>query len=177
MEILNKTYQYRCNLEDEMQEQVDNFLKQQKYVKWDGYSRINLNKIILREFRVPEIGRISDHVMLIGNNRVINVECKLDNIGGVIKQAEDHLQWCDYSVICLSVDSNYIANSYKIKIIEKGIGLWYLVKDIGVFEFILPAFNRKKNLELRKKIIDRILRNHGFFVPAERPQEINIQRK
>lgn len=147
--------------EYDMQEQVDKMLRDHKFevIKREpgyGWKKVELPKIVLREFRVPEVGRISDHVLLINNRRAINFECKLDDIGGVIKQAADHLRWCDYSIIIMPPDSNYVANSYKQELIEKGIGLFYWFKGLGLFEFILPKFNRNKDKELREKIINRI---------------------
>lgn len=147
--------------EDYMQEQVDLFLKSYKFEKWDPSSGnygeyIELPKVILREFRVPEVRRISDHVLLINNRRVINIECKLDDIGGVINQAKDHLAWADYSVICLPSDGRYVPNCYKEEILKEGLGLWYWFKDIGIFEFILPKFNRNKDKKIRKEIITRV---------------------
>ena len=53
-------------------------------------------------------------------------------------------------------DSNYVAPKYIQEAIEGGIGIWYLFKNIGVFEFVYPKFNRNKNKELRAKIIRRI---------------------
>lgn len=147
--------------ENDMQEQVDKILKQHKIEDFArdpvyGWKKIEIPKIVLREFRVPEVGRISDHVLLINNRRVINFECKLDDIGGVIRQAKDHLRWCDYSIIIMPPDSRYVANSYKQELIEKGIGLFYWFKDLGLYEFILPKFNRNKDRDLRRKIIQRI---------------------
>jgi hypothetical protein len=86
----------------------------------------------------------------------------------VIKQAEDHLKWADYSIIIMPPDSNYIANSYKSEIIEKGLGLFYWFKDLGLYEFILPRYNRNKDKELRKKIINRIKESEPHPVLFER---------
>lgn len=158
MEILNNWHKVSdIASEYDMQVQVDEFLNKHQFrnIGVDGWWR-DLPKIVLREFRVPEIGRISDHVLLINNRRVVNIECKLDDIAGVICQAQDHLKWCDYSIICMPPDGRYIPTKYIKEIIEKGIGLWYWFKDIGIFEFINPKFNRNKDKELRKKIISRV---------------------
>ena len=158
MNLLNYYNKITNNASEyEMQEQIDKFLKEQKFRKWNGWQYEELPKVVIREFRVPEVGRISDHVLLINNRRVVNFECKLDDVGTVIRQAKDHLKWCDYSVIIMPPDSRYIANNYKAECIREGIGLYYWFKDIGLFEFILPDFNRKKDLKLRSEIIGRVL--------------------
>lgn len=140
-----------------MQESIDGFLKSCKFYNYVDVYKVEVPTIVLREFSVPEVNRRSDHILLINRRRVVNIECKLDDITTVIKQAKDHLRWCDYSIICLPPDGLYVSNSYKKQILDEGIGLWYWFKNIGVFEFILPAYNRKKDLELRKKIINRVL--------------------
>jgi len=159
--------------EYEMQKQIDEMLRQHKIedikrVPGYGWERVELPKIVLREFRVPEVGRISDHIMLINNRRAINFECKLDDIGGVINQAKDHLKWADYSIIVMPPDSSYVANDYKIEIINSGLGLFYWFKDLGLYEFILPKFNRNKDKELRKKIINRIIESEPHPVLFQR---------
>ncbi len=164
MELLNN-HQKVTNFasEFEMQKQVDEFLREQKFYKWDmnggkygvgGYTE--LKKILLREVRVPEVSRISDHVLLLGEKRIINLECKLANIGSVISQARDHLRWCDYSIIVIPPDSAYISNDDKIRIIKEGIGLWYWFNNIGIFEFILPKYNKNKDKVLHKTMIERV---------------------
>jgi hypothetical protein len=162
--ILNKNYKISEDMtEDDMQIQVDGFLKEQKFTKWcpaaGGYYYIDLQTIVLRELRIPEIGRISDHVLCIDKKRIVNIECKLYDIDKVIHQAKDHLRWCDYSVVCVTPHI-YITNENFLEIIGKGIGLWYWFNNIGVFEFIMPKFNRRKNKELREKILNKILQEN-----------------
>lgn len=140
----------------DMQEEIDQFLKEHLFTKFDGRRHITLPKIVLREFRVPEVCRISDHVVLLNNNRVINLECKKDDIGGVIHQAKDHLRWCDYSIIVVPPDGRYFSNSDKLVCIKHGIGVWYWFRGLGVFEFILPMFNITKDKVLRSCIIERV---------------------
>ncbi len=160
MNLLNNYHKVtpRNVSEYDMQKQVDSFLKEYEFRKWDGWNYQNLPKIVLREFSVPEVCRISDHVLLIAGKRVINLECKLQDIGCVIKQAKDHLNWCDYSIIIIPPDYNYVANSYKLECIQHGIGLWYWFNEVGVYEFILPAFNKNSNKIVREQVIKRIVR-------------------
>lgn len=107
-----------------------------------------------REFRVPECGRISDVVIKAGG-RIINIECKLTDVGGVVAQAKDHLKWVDYSLVCLPAEL-YIANHHKSKMIEAGIGL-LLFKQPGILiEAIYPKWNSQKDWELRKVLEKRL---------------------
>ena len=125
----------------------------------DGPKDGNKNKrpvIILREIHNPDVSRISDHVMLINNRTTINIECKLDDIGGVIKQAKSHLKWCDYSIICMPPDRTYIPSYYFANIIELGIGFWWWFNEAGLYEMIKPKFNRKKIKIFRERAIGRI---------------------
>lgn len=146
-----------------MQEQVDKFLQDQNYYVWNSLGgsgfgeHKKLPKIVLREVRIPVVGRISDHVLLINKRKAVNIECKLGDYNGVIRQAEDHLRWCDYSIICVPADHQYMANHYKTELMNKGIGLWFWFRDYGIFEFIYPKFNIKKDKDLRKKAINRII--------------------
>lgn len=158
MEIINNWQNItKYASEGDMQMQVDAFLKKHPFYRWTGHGREERKKIVLREFPIREIGRVSDHILLLDRKRVINIECKLHNTEEVIHQAADHLEWCDYSVICLPPDAKYVPNYHKMEILKKGLGLFYWFKDLGIFEFILPKFNRNKNPDLRKKIIERIL--------------------
>jgi hypothetical protein len=144
-----------------MQEQIHEFLYNYEFNKETSqypFYKV-LPKIVLRELRIPEINRISDHVILLDNKRTVNIEDKLDSIECVIAQAKDHLQWCDYSVICVPPDRTYIPTKYIKQIIDLGIGMFYWFNNIGVFEFIVPRYNKLKDAELRKKIITRILNN------------------
>lgn len=157
MEFLNNYHKIsHAASEWDMQSEIDSILKSHCYTKFDGRRHIVLPKIVLREFRVPEVNRISDHVILLDNKRVINIECKKDDLGGVIHQAKDHLKWCDYSVIVVPPDGRYIANSYKSDCIRNGIGMWYWFRGIGIFEFILPSYNKTSDKVLRECIIKRI---------------------
>jgi hypothetical protein len=145
----------------DMQNEVEIILKENKYAEYKyPMPTIIHTGIIVREVRIPEVHRISDHILYLpySNPKIINIECKLDAIGCVIEQATDHLKWCDYSIIILPPDRGYLANKYKTEIIEKGLGLFYWFRGIGIYEFILPKYNRNKSKELRLEIIKRVIR-------------------
>ena len=160
MQLLNNNDITRYASEYLMQGEVDEFLRKQKYQKVENmWYWVDVPHVTLREFRIPEINRISDHVMVIGRAKAVNLECKLTDIEGAIMQAKDHLRWCDYSIIIMPPDV-YIANKYKLELMELGIGLFYWFKGIGVFEFIYPKFNRNKDKDLKSAVVNRIKVRH-----------------
>ena len=42
---------------------------------------------VYREVRIPNIGRISDVIVHVNDRKIFNIECKLTDVSGVIKQA------------------------------------------------------------------------------------------
>lgn len=168
MELLNNyNHLTKDASEDMMQFEVDQFLRSNKYREIDKYGwRKNVNPIILRELNIPEVHRRSDNIIYLPYTftkpKIVNIECKLDSISCVISQAKDHLRWCDYSIICLPPDRGYVANYHKQEIINSGLGLFYWFRGIGLFEFILPKYNRKKDDEIRKRVIERILERESL---------------
>ena len=157
-ELLTNVYKPDHFTEDEMQKDVETYLKQKTFYKQiPRYPyRIELKPKFIREFRIPEVGRISDHIIYISSKKIINIECKKENYIEVIAQATDHLRWADYSMICLPLHWQYIPNKYISEIINKGLGLMYYLKDVGIFQFINPKFNKDKDAKIRKAIVDRI---------------------
>ena len=157
-ELLTKVYNPDYYSEDEMQKDVEIYLKQKTFYKQIPRPpyRIEVKPRFIREFRIPEVGRISDHIIYFSKRKIINIECKLDNYIEVIAQATDHLRWADYSMICLPLKWQYIPNKYISEIIDKGLGLMYYLKDVGIFQFINPKRNRNKEDKIRKAIVDRI---------------------
>lgn len=160
MQVLNN---YNCleGLQSEliMQEEVDAVLKKQKYYKIDKYypyTRTEIPFQTLREFQVPEIGRISDHVIYFNKKKIVNIECKLIDVTAVIRQAEDHLRWADYSIICLPADQMMYGPEYITKCIRLGIGIFFWFRGIGLFEFVYPKYNRNKNPKIRESVLKRL---------------------
>ncbi len=139
--------------EDYMQAQVVEFIQNSDRVR-TYHGAFSDKPTLLREFRVPECHRISDIVVHFSKRKMMNVECKIQDIKGVINQAMDHLLWADYSIICMPHDT-YIANSYRIKLINEGIGLLIWVKDQCLIEAIYPAHNKSVNKHMRSKIYQR----------------------
>jgi len=137
---------------------VERWVKEKRFFKTNTTYpyRTDVEIKIFREFRIPEIGRISDHVIYFSDKKIINIECKLADIEGVIHQATDHLRWADYSMVCIPLDNLYIPIKYIKMIIDRGIGLIYYKQDFGLFQFINPKHNKNIDKDLRVKINNRL---------------------
>ena len=75
------------------------------------------------QIRIPEIGRVSDLVIDM-DGRLINIEFKLQDHKCLKAQAIDHLQWCDYSYVC--VPAGYYSiypNDFYQNMKDRGIGI------------------------------------------------------
>lgn len=144
--------------EYQMQEDVEKWIKEKRFFRTSSSYpyRSEVEIKVFREFRIPEIGRISDHIVYFSNRKIINIECKLVDMDGVIKQAVDHLRWADYSIICFPLDNLYVPQKYIKTILDKGLGLIYYKQDFGLFQFINPKHNKNVDKELRLKINERI---------------------
>ena len=136
-----------CELD--MQNEVESILRDREFRKdWDTYKHS-----IYREFHVSEIGRISDIVVYLYEKKIINIECKLENYTEVLKQANDHLLWADYSCICLHA-SAYLPNYIIQEMINNGIGL-LLWKPGILFEILLSYKSKKIDKNYRESINKR----------------------
>jgi len=107
---------------------------------------------VFKEVRIPDIGRISDIIVLITDRKIINVECKLLDYTTVLEQAKDHLKWCDYSYICLHADA-YIPGYITYKILKAGIGLIVWRKGEKPTEVIQAYWNKNKDKALRAQVL------------------------
>lgn len=141
-------------LEDEMQKQVAEYFSQRRFVpsSWNGFHNSMIIPKVYREVKIPHIGRISDIIIYITDRKIVNIECKLSDYGGVISQAIDHLRWADYSYVCFFADTYLPA--YEIdRLLTNGIGLLLWNKNIFV-EVIQSGFNKSKDKVLRSKVLD-----------------------
>jgi hypothetical protein len=143
--------------EFDMETEIIEFLENQEYLHTNG-KPINIK--VYRQIHDLRISRISDIVMIKGA-QLINIECKLNDVGGVIKQAKDHLAYANYSYIAMPTKS-YIAPYHQAEMIKLGIGLllWDLKNKILV-EVIYAKYNRldkfgkmhkKEKLKTLKKV-------------------------
>lgn len=141
-------------LEDDMQEGVALFFKEYAFTRLKGYVWRDVRAKVFREVTIPGIGRRSDVIVEVTPRKVFNIECKVNDVTGVLKQAKDHLKWADYSYICLH-SRTYIP-IYQIKdMIDSGIGL--LLWEEGALLDVLNATpntlkNGIKQPALRKKM-------------------------
>lgn len=144
--------------EYDMQIEVAEFLKNKKFID-TNYDPVFPN--VLREFRIPEIGRISDIIVYMSKRKIFNIECKLDDVSGVLKQAKDHLIWANYSIICLPFNT-YVPPHYQKVMIEHGIGLILYIPGHGLVEAINCQYNNglknsRMNHDIRKKVVNRLI--------------------
>lgn len=158
-EILTNIKDWGYFTEDEMQKEVDLYLKEIKFyrqgIRSHRWYREELHPHFFREVRVPEVGRISDHIIFFSKRKIVNVECKKENYIEVVQQAKDHLRWADYSMVCLPVGL-YMPNYIKNDMITAGIGLLHYFPHQGIYQTINPKHNRNKEETLREPIVKRL---------------------
>ena len=161
---------YKGISEFEMQDELEIILRGLKFYEGESWCKKRINHFVLREHRIPEIGRISDFIIYVTDRKIINIECKLTNYGEVFEQAKDHLLWADYSYVSLPSDS-YIPNYMMHKFIKYGIGYIMYHTDINRFyEVINSSHNKAKNKELREKVLISIKRKVGELRARESQQ-------
>ena len=68
--------------EYKMQDDVEIWVKEKRFFKTSTTYpyRSDVEVKILREFRIPEVGRISDHIVYFSDRKIVNIECKLADI-------------------------------------------------------------------------------------------------
>lgn len=141
----------------EMQENVIKFMSNYKFYRtivdesWESAS-----KNVFSEIHNPTTNRRSDIIIWLNKKTLINIECKLFDVIGVIKQAKDHLCWTDYSYICMP-HSTYIASCHIAEMIEIGIGLLlYDDENKKIYEVVYAKFNRKKNKIFKEQAVKKL---------------------
>jgi|WetSurSiteA1Bulk_404760.scaffolds.fasta_scaffold28795_3 hypothetical protein len=142
-------------LELEMQEQVANHFSERKFQlspgKTERYGKWIYPRVY-REISIPHIGRVSDIVIYITDNKIINIECKMTNYDEVINQAISHLSWADYSYVCFYADT-YLPSREIKRCLDRGIGLLLWKPEIFV-EVIQSTWNKKADKEIRKYVLE-----------------------
>jgi len=173
----------RSTPEDQMQEYVARYFDGYKWTpavqSWKMVVPISKT---FREVRIPDIGRISDVIVYVTPRKVINIECKTNDVPGVIEQAKDHLKWADYSYICLHA-LTYIAPKYIQDMVDLGIGLMLYQDDFcgNRPEFLADVIGarhntkkRGKDPELRKRV-NEILKKRAAIRTAENHEQIKME--
>lgn len=161
-------------LEDDMQQYVAeyfiNHTFDREYDHWRGRKAK-----VYREVTIPGIGRRSDVIVRLTDRKIFNIECKINDIGGVMAQAIDHLKWADYSYICVHART-YIP-TYEIReMLTHGIGLMLWDKDILIDVFGASPNTIKKGIkrpELRKKMIT-ILQGKDALITANSQKQLEL---
>lgn len=149
--------------EHRMQMEMIEFIKDRIYkhsVKDPGHFHKHMKEVkpekILSEVTIPLIGRRSDIVVAFSKRKIINIECKLKDFAGVIKQATDHLTWCDYSYICVPMENSFI-RKHEFKIcLDLGIGVLFYMESVGFVEVLKAYHNSGKDKDLRKLMNQKI---------------------
>ncbi len=145
-EIKRETSEYQ------MQDEVEQKLLKQSYLVGTYPLDKYVKPKVFREVRVSEISRISDIVLMVNERKIVNIECKLTDLEGVLSQAKDHLKWADYSVICMHKNC-FIGKRDLQKVINEGIGLM-LWEPGNLFEMLVSVHN-----PYNKGIKDKGIRN------------------
>lgn len=110
------------------------------------------------QVRVPEIGRISD-LVIICQHRIVNIEFKLGDWKCLLSQSIDHLKWCDYSYVCVPINClRMYPQVFCEELLKNGIGLIVGSNDtfIEVFRARHNTFKNGKDKSLRSKVFSRI---------------------
>ena len=146
--------------EIEMQNNVINFIENyslQKRVSEGSYSHwVDVSKDIFSEVHNAAINRRSDIIVWLDKKRLVNIECKISDVGGVIWQAKDHLCWADYSYICMPHQA-YIAPGDIAKMVGIGLGLFlYDDENKKIYEAIYAKFNRSANKKFKEQAVKKL---------------------
>lgn len=137
-----------------MQENIALYFTKRRFRQSDPYNWDHITPKIYREVRIPKIGRISDVIVYLTDRRIINIECKLSDYGFVLKQAKDHLEWADYSYICMASET-YLPAYILDEMISHGIGLLFWHPDYFV-EVLQSGFNKKKDKLIRESVMKEL---------------------
>ena len=113
---------------------------------------------VYREVGIRKIGRISDIIVEITPKKIVNIECKMFDHTGVIKQALDHKEWADYSYICMHSQA-YIPPYAIDNMIQNELGLMVWSSEGGLVDIIGAGHNTYKNGKNRavRKIVMKLL--------------------
>jgi hypothetical protein len=79
--------------EDQMQKAVADYFSNYEFDRLTGYEWKAIKGKVYREVTIPTIGRRSDVIIKITDFKIFNIECKTNDLAGVIEQAKDHLFW------------------------------------------------------------------------------------
>ena len=157
---LLRTPSLKKDSEYDMQEAVVARLSKQSFVikaNKNYWEEVWGKAKVYREVRIPNIGRVSDVIVHVNDRKIFNIECKLTDVPGVIKQAKDHLLWADYSVICLHVGAWVAADTMR-SLMDHGIGLMYWSSENGLIEVLEARHNTYKHGRKQKRFREPVLK-------------------
>jgi hypothetical protein len=108
------------------------------------------------EYRVSEVSRIADFLLLKDQSQLINIEAKCNDFECMIKQLNDHAQYCDFSFAFIP-DYPATPRWFKNELLGKGYGLIvYNIASKIITEVLEAHSNKPINKELRRNICAKI---------------------
>ena len=132
---------------------------------------IDIHPKVYREVTISEIGRRSDIIVQVTPRKIFNIECKISDCRGVLKQAIDHLKWADYSYICIH-DKAYIPDDVIREMLDKGIGLLMWEKGM-LMESFGSRHNKGKDKLIRESVM-RTLKKKDSEIEAKKHIQTEI---
>lgn len=160
MNLIDK-YNCSCSEADMQASIIDHMMKKKFRHQQSRWVVDYIKAKVYSEIFIPRINRRSDVIVKLSDRKIFNIECKINDVGGVISQAEDHLYWANYSYVCLHA-MTYIP-SYQIKeMVEKGIGLM-LWQDENIHidpprnSCLMDVFGASKSGKVKKDLRGKVL--------------------
>ena len=109
------------------------------------------------ELLVKEVNRRADFLLLKNQTQLINIEAKCNDFACMIKQLNDHSQYCDYSFAFIP-DYPLTPKWFKEELLKSGYGLIaYNSKSKVITEVLEAHANKPINKELRRNICAKII--------------------
>ena len=108
------------------------------------------------QVRIPQISRVSDLIVRAGDSRLINIEFKLDDWDCLMRQARDHMKWCDYGYVCVPLTYlSWKPHRHVNFLLSKGIGLIGATNDtfVEVFKAKHNTYKKGKSKEIRNSVL------------------------
>ena len=181
---MNLIWKYNVSAsEDKMQAHVAKYFIENGFYHQTGYVAETIQCKVYREITIPTIGRRSDVIVQVTPRKIFNIECKVNDIPGVIVQAIDHLAWANYSYICVH-SRTYIPNRDVHLMLKHGIGLllwqneWKYEHQNDRPEAFVDVFgakpSRKIDKVLREKVMKKLIEVDSLQT-AQKHEQLTIE--
>lgn len=123
--------------------------------KW--LERVSYGQYIIKdEFLISQVGRRADFLMISPSGRLINVEAKCNDFSTMLRQLDDHAQYCNYCFAYIP-DYSLTPEWFKKTLAKKGYGLIVYNHKKGVVTEVFEA-HQNKNIDnqLRNDVINLV---------------------